>query len=406
MNPRSAGPAAMPPGVESREWRPIDGSVLGPRYRRRIGPIPFRIDGSWLFVVVLVIWSFWDRFTGGTPHHSVGAAFVMAAAASALFFGSILAHELAHALEASRRGVQVSGITLHLFGGVTEMTSEAARPRDAFVLTALGPYTSLVLGAAFSLVAFFAGRAGFAEVAEVTGVLGWLNVMLGLFNLLPGAPLDGGRLLQAVVWRVTGDRTRATVAAARAGQVLGTLLVAAGFWEMFFVLGGFIGGVWLTVIGWFVAQAATAEKAGAELERVLEGRPAGSLVTEPAEVVEPGTSLGRIVQVHFLRHHLDAVPVVEAGRLVGFVHIDDVRAVAPEQRGTTVAGEVMRPLGGVPRVGADQPALAAVAAAGRAGLVAVIDGRRLLALLSPRQLEAASERIRLLEGVRRGGPRR
>jgi Zn-dependent protease len=277
-----------------RRWR---GSLtLG-----RISGIELRVDQSWLLVALLVVWSFWARFTSGAEHHSVGAALVMAVVAAVLFFASVLGHELAHALEAQHRGLRVGGITLHVFGGTTAIASESKRPGDEFALTAVGPFTSLVLASALGLVSYASGRFGLGEVAEVTGMLGWINLMLAVFNLLPGSPLDGGRILASVVWRITGDRHRAGVVAARAGRGLGGLLLAAGLLETFFVLDGFVGGLWLVFLGWFLYQAALSEERQIEVERLLAGRPARDLVVDEAEAVEAGTSLGWIVQALFRR---------------------------------------------------------------------------------------------------------
>jgi Zn-dependent protease len=375
-----------------RRWR---GSLtLG-----RISGIELRVDQSWLLVALLVVWSFWTRFTSGADHHSVGAAFVMAVVAAVLFFASVLAHELAHALEAQHRGLRVGGITLHIFGGTTALASEARRPGDEFALTAVGPFTSLVLASALGLVSYTSGRFGLGEVAEVSGMLGWINLLLAVFNLLPGAPLDGGRILASVVWRITGDRHRAGVVAARAGRGLGGLLVAAGLLETFFVLGGFVGGLWLVFLGWFLYQAALSEERRIELERLLAGRPARDLVVDEAEAVEPGTSLGWIVQALFRRYHLEAVPVDDHGTTVGIVHVDDVSRVAPEQRFQATAADVMRPIAGVPRVAADDNALAVLNAVGQDGLVAITEGDTVVALITGRQLVGALERLRLLDGA-------
>jgi Zn-dependent protease len=235
-------PAPRPdpgPGAGARRGFPL----------ARIGGIAVRADASWLVVVALVTWSFWDRFDHD-PRFGGSAAFIMALAAAVLFFVSVLAHELAHALEGRFRGVPIGGITLFLFGGMTEMRVEARRPIDEFAMTAVGPFTSLTIGCLFGLLANAADHRGLAELAQVFGVVGWLNVGLTVFNLLPGAPLDGGRILRAIAWKVTGNRHLAVRIAAGAGQVLGGLLIAIGLFEVFFVPAAFVNGLWLAFLGW------------------------------------------------------------------------------------------------------------------------------------------------------------
>ena len=159
----------------------------------RIGGIPVRVDASWFLIILLLAWSFWTRFTTVPPTHRAGVALLMAVTATALFAVSLLGHELAHALEARRRGVPVGGITLYLFGGATEILSEEVKgPGDQLALTIAGPWTSLVFGALFGLIAYLSQQAGSQALSDVFGELGWLNALLAIFNLLPGAPLDGG----------------------------------------------------------------------------------------------------------------------------------------------------------------------------------------------------------------------
>jgi Zn-dependent protease len=227
-----------------------------PRTIFRVGGVDIRLDNSWLVIAALVTFLFWDTFN---QRRGAAAAVVMAVAATLLFFGSVLGHEVAHALEARHRGIEVRSITLYLFGGATETASEARRPGDEFAVTAVGPWTSLVLGCGFGLIAFGAGRANLAAVGQVAALLAWSNLLLGFFNLLPGAPLDGGRILDSIVWRVTGDHDRARRVATSAGRLLGYALVLLGFLEALVVSGGFISGLWLAFIGWFLAQAAAAE---------------------------------------------------------------------------------------------------------------------------------------------------
>lgn len=242
-----------------------------------VAGVEIRIDRSWLLIALLVTWSFWGRYA--TDERSVALSLAMAVAGALLFFGSVLAHELAHSLEARHRGVEVSGITLFLFGGATETSFDVRRPWDEFSLTAVGPLTSLVLGAGFGLVATYAAAADIPVLPELAGNLGWINVALALFNLLPGAPLDGGRILRSAVWAVTDDRTRGVRVAARAGQVMGWLIAGLGAFQLFLAPGSFVAGVWLIFIGWFLAGAAQSELVQRRLQEALGDATVGDHAT-------------------------------------------------------------------------------------------------------------------------------
>jgi Zn-dependent protease len=231
--------------------------VVSARTVLRIGGVDVRVDASWFVIVALVVWTFWSRFDAG---RATLDALAMALVAAFLFFASVLAHEIAHALEARHRGIEVRSITLYLFGGTTEMASEVRRPGDEFAVTAVGPWTSIVLGCAFGLVAFAADRTAASAVGEVAALLAWVNLVLAFFNLLPGAPLDGGRMLDSIVWRVTGDHARARRVSTGAGRLLGIALVLMGIGGALFVGDAVVEGLWLALIGAFLVVAATAER--------------------------------------------------------------------------------------------------------------------------------------------------
>jgi Zn-dependent protease len=324
----------------------------------RVGGIAVRADPSWLVAVALVSWSFWDRFNRD-PRFSATAAFVMALAADLLFFLSVLAHELGHAFEGRFRGMPVGGITLYFFGGATEMGDEARRPLDEFAAVAVGPFISLTVGCAFGLAAYFTGRAGLTEVAEVCGVLGWLNVGLAVFNILPGAPLDGGRIVRAVAWKITGDRQKATRIASRAGQVLGGLLVILGGFEAFFVPDGVTGGLWLAFIGWFLMTAATSELKAAVLRQKLASRPLWCFTAGAADPIPADATVDEAIEGWFNPSGRNAFFVARPpGPLVGVLTVDDVRRVPPPERHRVTAAEVMRPIDRMPWLDGATPASA------------------------------------------------
>lgn len=313
-----------------------------------IAGIEVRIHRSWVLIALLIGWSFWNRFAlvGYDPTPAV----VMAVAGAALFFLSVLVHEFAHALEAQHRGVEVSGITLFLFGGVTEMSSDIRRPRDEFALTAIGPFSSIVLAAIFGLIAFYSGQAGLELVAQVAGLLGWINLALGLFNLLPGAPLDGGRILRALVWSVTGDRQRAIRFAARTGQLLAALIVSFGIMQLLFVPAAAIGGVWLIVIGGFLAFAAQSEIAQLSIDEKLGGLTVGELLHHD-ELVTLTADTDVATAVEQLRVGPEStLAITRDGRTVGVLLLEHVAKLPADQRAGRPVAEVMLPVEELPSV--------------------------------------------------------
>lgn len=385
-----------------------------------------RVDPSWLIIAALVVWSLWSQLVTRYGHAN-GVALPLAVVGAVLFFASVLAHELAHALEGHHRGVEIGGITLFLFGGVTEARLDVDRPADEFTIAAVGPYTSFVIGAGLGLVVTGiheatpllseAAVAALLPVADILGILGWINIGLGVFNLLPGAPLDGGRVLRSAIWRLTGDRDRSIAWAAYAGQGLGMLLIGAGLLQAFFTTQGFVGGLWLAFIGWFLFAAARGELAQRRIKLLLQHRSVGSLTLPLGASLPEDTSVA-MATPELMRGAVDTVPVTRDGEVVGVVTVRDVARVDAADRPFRGLRDVMRPVGSLPTVDSSDPAyqvldrMSGGPGGGRAGrdapgdVVAVMEGKRLVGVMTAGRLREALERLRALEGARPPSGRR
>ncbi|RNL86234.1 site-2 protease family protein [Halostreptopolyspora alba] len=254
---------------------------------------------------------------------------------------SIVVHELAHALVARAKGVQIDGITLWLLGGVAQMRSEPTSPRDELQISAVGPLASLTLGLVFGLLAgaiALAGPAG-APVLATFGFVAWANVLLAVFNLLPAAPLDGGRVLRAALWWGTGDRGRAATIAARAGRGLGLVLIGVGLAQALFLPG--IGGLWLALIGLFMVHAATAEGNQARLTTQLHGVRVHQVMSSTLVTAPPRATVAEFIDEVALHRPFSTYPLVdEHGRLTGLVTLNRIRAVPADQRTRTPLEQV------------------------------------------------------------------
>lgn len=220
----------------------------------RIAGIDVRIGASWVLILFLIVSAFNDRVVTAFPGTGAVPALGLAAAGAVVFFGCILVHELAHALVGRLRGYEVTGITLFVFGGVTHARVRDQRPRDEFLVSVVGPFTSALVGAALLAAAAGLGGPSAGPAVWLVSWLGSINLFLAVFNLLPGLPLDGGRVLRSLVWAWTRDRTLATRVAGRAGVLIGSLLIAYGLVRL--TTGGDLGGLWSAAIGWFLLSAA------------------------------------------------------------------------------------------------------------------------------------------------------
>jgi Zn-dependent protease len=264
-----------------------------------------------------------------------------------LLICSLLAHELAHAVVARGAGVEVDGLTLWMFGGVARLRSEPPTARADLRIAAIGPATSVALAAALGLLWLVLAALGADGL--VMSVLAWLagiNLVLGLFNLVPGAPLDGGRVLRAVLWSTTGDRYRAAAFAAAAGQAVGYGLVALGL--LVFLSSDPVGGLWLVVIGWFVQAAARAEHAATVSEHVLGGVSVRDVMSTEVETGSAEVSVAEFITRNVLRGHHSAYPVVgRDGVVEGLVTLRQLRGVAPDERAGTPVRDVCVPLDGI-----------------------------------------------------------
>jgi Zn-dependent protease/CBS domain-containing protein len=356
--------------------------------------IEVRVDWSLAIVVVLLTWSLADvSFPSLTDGYSTTEYWIAALATTLLFLASLLAHELSHSVVARRLGIQVYDITLWLFGGVSRLEGEARTPRGDFAIAFAGPATSLVIGIVSCALAF-ALRAADGSRLTVTALfwLGSINLVLAVFNLIPAAPLDGGRVLRAWLWHRSGDHDRAAIKAARAGRVFGWVLVGLGVLE--FIAGGDVGGLWLVFLGWFLLGAARAEEEQVVTQHALQGVRVGDVMTYSPVTAPDDASIAAIVDDYVLGHPCSAFPLVDrSGNVVGLLTLAQCKRVPADQRATTPASAVATPIDDVPTASPDEllvPVLRRTA--GSDGRVLVMQNGDLVGIVTPTDVTRAVQR--------------
>ena len=362
----------------------------------RIFGIHVGFNWSVLVVAALIAWSLATSILPSAAPNEASSAYWTAGLISAVvFLASLLAHELAHSVVAMQRGVKVEGITLWLFGGVSRIASDTNSPGTQALYTVVGPLTSLVLGAIFYLISIAAGGGPHPGlVAATLSWLGYINISLGVFNLVPAFPLDGGRLLQSLIWLRTGDRQRATRIAARVGMGFAYLLILYGL-ATFIFAGSLLGGVWSVFLGWFLLGAARSEEAGGLIRQALSGISVREVMTPNPEQAPDNISVDDALHGYVLASRHSTFPTHDAsGRLSGLLTLAALKNVAPDARATTLIKDVACPLRSVSTVGPTDPVtnLLGVSDGCGEGRTLVVDDGRLVGIISPSDINRLLQR--------------
>jgi Zn-dependent protease/CBS domain-containing protein len=374
-------------------------AVFGTSWRvARIAGIEVRIDSSWVVIALLITYSMYLRLSVLYPELQGGGAVALAILSAVLFFGSVLVHELAHALVSQARGIRVQDITLFLFGGATRARVESRGPGDEFVIALVGPLTSGLLAGLFGIVGGLGRDVLSRPLAGTFGYLAWTNLLLAGFNLVPGFPLDGGRLLRSAIWKATGSLARATRIASLSGQGVGWLLVAAGV--AWLLAGDLAGGIWFAFIGWFLVQAARSSYQELQLQQLLRGVEAEDVMAANLRRIPPELSLQEAVDDYFMRYDHGAFPVEEQGRTIGLLTLRGVRRVPREQWPTHRVRDHMVPLGDQVVVAPDarMDGVLGKLQDGEAGRVLVAQDDEVVGIITPSDLTRWLRRWRTLEG--------
>jgi Zn-dependent protease/CBS domain-containing protein len=341
------------------------GNILGLR---------ISLDGSWLLIFALISFSLFAGLTSDHPGLPLGSYWGGALVGSLLFFASILLHEISHSLVARSRGMDVHGITLFFFGGVSQLKSEPRRPLDEFLMAIVGPLTSAILGLAFLGIqrVFPVDSLG----AGLASWLGWINLALAAFNLLPGFPLDGGRVFRSVAWAVTGNLKKATRIASKAGSVIAFGLI---FWGLLqaFIYNQMVQGLWFGFLGWFLLSAAQQSVAQLELRRILGRIRVSEVMRRDAARVSPEENVRRFVEDKLLRTGERCFIVSEPGdTLLGLVTLHELKSIPRNSWSVTTIREVMVPLERLRSTGPDRPLLEALEKMNQSGVhqLPVVEG--------------------------------
>lgn len=318
----------------------------------RIAGIDIGIHYTWVFVFILITFTLAEGvFNNPVNGFSPLVRWVMGGVTAISLFISVLLHELAHSLVAKARGLPVSSITLFIFGGVSNLEEEPEKPGIEFIMAIVGPGTSLVLGVIFWIIAIALTGSGisFAQLFTVSafstpleGVIGYLaltNILLAVFNLLPGFPLDGGRVLRSIIWGATGNLKTSTNIAGVIGQFFGWAFIA---WGVYSILGGnFIGGLWIAFIGWFLMNAADSSRKEVRLRERLAGFKVKDVMNPVSESVSLNTTVAEVVDNIFRKRFGRAVPVCDNDKLAGVMTISDVRKLPRELWTNTQVEKIM-----------------------------------------------------------------
>lgn len=326
----------------------------------RIFGIEIGLHYSWLIIAFLVTLSLASHFQMMNPNWSAGTIWTTALVTGLLFFAAIVVHELSHAAVAKARGLPVRSITLFALGGVAQIDKDAEDARTEFWMGIVGPITSAVIGAACLALAYALGwepekemmRASTPPVALLLW-LGYINIALAVFNMIPGFPLDGGRVLRAIIWWVTGNTTRASRIAAQVGQFVAFFFIIWGIFR-FFGGAGF-GGLWIAFIGWFLLDAARASYGQVLTTESLRGVRVGDVMARDCPRVDGRSNLQTFVDEHLLHTGRRCFVVEENGALVGLITVHEVKEVERQKWPYTTVDDVMRPLDKIHTISPDIP---------------------------------------------------
>ncbi len=357
----------------------------------RVFGVEIGLHYSWLIIAFLITLSLASRLQMTNAHWGGGVIWATAILTGALFFAAIIAHELSHAVVARARGLPVRSITLFALGGVAQIEKEAADAKTEFWMGIAGPITSALIGFLLLGIASALGwtpEAGTLMPTAETPLLamlvwlGYINISLAAFNMIPGFPLDGGRVLRAIIWWITGDAARATRRAAQAGQFVAFGFIALGIIQ-FFGGAGF-GGLWIAFIGWFLLDAARASYAQVAITESLRGLRVRDVMEKDCSVVEGRESLQTVVDDHLLRTGRRCFLVVENGRVAGLLTPHEIKDVERARWPTTTVASAMLPLEKLRTVEPDTPVAEALETMGRENVnqLPVVSGGRLEGMFS------------------------
>ena len=306
----------------------------------RIFGIPIGLDYSWFLIFVLLTWSLASSYYPGEfANWPVAQYWIVGAATALLLFVSVLLHELGHSLMALRYKIPVLNITLFIFGGVAQIGAEPPSAMAEFWIALAGPIVSFALALLFSVVQPIVGA--FAPLLALAKYLAYINGTLALFNLIPGFPLDGGRVFRAIIWGTTHSLHRATLVAANVGRFIAYVFILLGVWQMF--TGNFANGLWIAFIGWFLESAATSQVQQQTIHDLLAGHRVADVMRHDYTAVSPGSTLEQLVNEHILGGGRRSLVVEQNDRVEGLLTLHDVKKVLQSEWPTTTAAQAMIP---------------------------------------------------------------
>ncbi len=376
--------------------------MLGSLRIGKIAGIDIFVHVSWLIILVLLTWSLatgW--FAALYPGWSPFTYWVISLLAALLLFTSVLLHELAHSLVARRHGLPVNNITLFIFGGVSNLEHEPTSAGVEFQMSLVGPLTSLLIGGLSFVLLVLIGR-DTSPLAAILGYLATANILLGLFNLLPGFPLDGGRVLRSIIWKISGSLSTATRVAAWVGQTIAYLLILGGIWLLFG--GNLLSGIWIGFVGWFLLTGAQSAHVQFMFETMFKGVTVGEMMNSNPVTVPANISLQKLVDDFLLPHGWRSAFVMQIDQLVGLITLSDIRHTPREQWGQTLVGHVMTPLERLHVVSPQQnlKEVMPLMVAHNVNQLAVIEEGRLVGVLSREDI-MRSLQIRQVLGIDKAG---
>jgi Zn-dependent protease/CBS domain-containing protein len=359
-----------------------------------IDGIEIKLDWSVLIIGWLLIWSLaaagLPTLTSGYP---TATYWVAAGATTVAFFASLLAHELSHCVVARRQGLTVRDVTLWLLGGVSTIEQEPKTPGGDLSIAIAGPATSLAIGILSLAVGALLAMASVPGLLVACAVwLGSVNLILAVFNIVPAAPLDGGRVLRAIRWRQTGDRARAALDAAHAGRVFAFVLMGLGFLE--FLFGADVSGLWFVLLGWFLLSASRAEEMQVLITRDLATTRVRDLMSADPITVRDDLTVHDVLHDYVLARHCSSFPVLDRdGQLAGLVTLGRLRSVASTHRATTRVVEIAFPVGELTIAAPDEPILDVLrrSGAGGDGRILVCDAGAVVGIVSPTDITRAMQ---------------